>query len=191
MPGQVIVLVDSDPLLRKNLKLILAKNYYKVIVVDGDGIKALKTIRLRQPDLVILDSSVDGLDVARIVYEDKIAPVIATTSIRSPHILQKAKEAHVSALLFKPVHEVELLSSIELALANHRKIAKMEIEIKELKEVIENRKIIDKAKGILMETMNLTEEEAFRRLQKQSMDNRISMRQVAEALILSFRLKNT
>ncbi len=190
MPGQVIVLVDSDPLWRKNLKLILAKNGYKVIGVNEDGIKALKIIRLRHPDLVILDASVEGLEIARIVYEDKIAPVIAIASIRSLHILQKAKEANVSALLYKPVHEVELLSAIELALANHNKITKMEVEIKKLKETIENKKIIDQAKGILMEKMGLTEEEAFRRLQKQSMDSRISMRQVAEAVILSNKLKN-
>ncbi len=194
MPGQRIVLVESDLMWRKKIKSILAKQGYKVVGAVEDGISALKTIRVRLPDLVILDTGIagiDGLEVAKIVCQDKIAPVIVIAASRSTQILQKAKEAGVSALLYKPIHEVELLSSVELVLAKHIEITRMENQITELKEVIENRKIIDKAKGILIQTMGFTEDEAFRKMQKQSMNNRISMRQVAEAIILAQDIKNS
>lgn len=192
MAEQRIVLVDNDSNWRKNLKSMLTKLGYWVVGETGDGLNALKMVRSRQPELVIIDAGISGLDgfeVAKIIHEDKLAPVIILTSTHSQAMVEKAKEARVSAMLTKPVDEMSILPAIELALANYGEIVKLESKVKELKELLETRKLLERAKGILIETMGLTEAEAFRRMQKQSMNKRISMRQVAEAVILAQNLK--
>ncbi|MBE3588786.1 MAG: ANTAR domain-containing protein [Thermoanaerobacteraceae bacterium] len=192
MAEQRIVLVDSDATWRKTIKGMLTKLGYWVVGEGADGLSALKLIRSRQPDLLIIDAGVpgmDGLEVARILHEDKLAPVIVLVSAISPGLLDKAREARVASLLTKPVDETTLWSAVELALANYQEIVKLEKQVEELKETLETRKLVERAKGILMETMGLSEAEAFRRMQKQSMNKRISMRQVAEAVILAHNLK--
>ncbi|MHB8157706.1 MAG: ANTAR domain-containing response regulator [Desulfocucumaceae bacterium] len=192
MADQRIVLVDSDPAGRKNLKSMLTKLGYWVVGETGDGLSALKMVRTRQPELVIIDSTIpgmDGFEVAKIIHEDKLAPVVVLTSSYSQAMVERAREARVSALLSKPVDEVSILPAIELALAGYDEVVQLESKLKELKELLETRKILEKAKGIMMETMGLNEAEAFRRMQKQSMNKRISMRQVAEAVILTQNLK--
>lgn len=192
MAEQRIVLVDSDPVARKNLKSMLTKLGYWVVGESGDGLSALKMVRTRQPELVILDSAIpgmDGFEVSKIIHEDKLAPVVVLTSTYSQGMVERAREARVSALLPKPVDEISILPAIELALASYGEIIKLESKLNDLKEVLETRKILEKAKGILMESMGLSEAEAFRRMQKQSMNKRVSMRQVAEAVILAQNLK--
>ncbi|MCL5056931.1 MAG: response regulator [Actinobacteria bacterium] len=192
MAEQRIVLVDSDPVARKNLKSMLTKLGYWVVGETGDGLNALKMVRTRQPELVILDSAIpgmDGFEVAKIIHEDKLAPVVILTSTYSQGMVERAKEARVSAFLVKPVDEISILPAIELALASYGEIVNLETKLQDLKELLETRKILEKAKGILMETMGLSEAEAFRRMQKQSMNKRVSMRQVAEAVILAQNLK--
>lgn len=192
MAEQRIVLVDSDAASRKNLKSMLTKLGYWVVGETGDGLNALKMVRTRQPELVILDSAIvgmDGFEVAKIVHEDKLAPVVVLTSAYTQAMVERAKEARISALLTKPVDEASILPAIELALATYGEVVQLEGKLKELKELLETRKLLEKAKGIMMETMGLSEAEAFRRMQKQSMNKRISMRQVAEAVILAQNLK--
>ncbi|NTW04614.1 MAG: ANTAR domain-containing protein [Peptococcaceae bacterium] len=194
MSGETIVLVERDLSWRKKIKSMISKAGYKVIATSGDGISALKTIRIRQPDLVVLDvefPGIDGVDVAKIICQDNIAPVVALTSSRSVQLMQKAKEARVAALLNKPVDEGDLLFSIELALANFQDKISMQSKIRELKDAISERKFIEKAKGILMETLGCSEKEAFKKIQKQSMNNRISMEQVAKAVIMMEKLKGS
>lgn len=191
MAEQRIVLVDNDSTRRKNLKSMLTKLGYWVVGETEVGLNALKMIRTRQPELVIIDSStagLDGFEVAKILHEDKLAPVIMLISTQSQAVVEKAKEARVSALMSNPLGEMEMISAIELALVNYAEVSKLENELKELKDNLETRKLLEKAKGILMETMKLSEAEAFRRIQKQSMNKRISMRQVAEAVILAHNL---
>lgn len=187
-----IVLADSDPVQRKNIRSMLVKLGYWVVGEAEDGLSALKLVRSRQPDLLIIDAAVpgmDGLEVARLLYEDKLAPVIVLVSTVNSSLLDKAKGARVSALLTRPVDETSLLPAIELAMANYQEVVKLEKQVQELKEALETRKLVERAKGILMETLGLTEAEAYRRMQKQSMDKRISMRQVAEAIILAHSIK--
>lgn len=192
MAEQRIVLVDSDAASRKNLKSMLTKLGYWVVGETGDGLNALKMVRTRQPELVILDSAIvgmDGFEVAKIIHEDKLAPVVVLTAAYTQAMVERAKEARISALLTKPVDEASILPAIELALATYGEVVQLEGKLKELKELLETRKLLEKAKGIMMETMGLNEAEAFRRMQKQSMNKRISMRQVAEAVILAQNLK--
>ncbi|MFZ5590503.1 MAG: ANTAR domain-containing response regulator [Bacillota bacterium] len=187
-----IVLVDSDASWRKNFKAMLVKLGYWVIGDTSDGLTALKMVRARQPDLVIVDaalSGIDGYEIARIVYEDKLAPVIMTTSSPSLVLVEKAREARIASLLVKPVDEATLLPLIELTMTNYQEIVRLENQVKELKEALETRKLVEKAKGILMQKLGLSEPEAFKRMQRQSMNKRISMRQVAEAIIMTYSLQ--
>jgi len=187
-----IVVVDADTVWRKNLKAMLSKYGYWVVGEAGDGVSALKMVRSRQPDLLVIDAQLQGIDgfkVAKIVHEDKLAPVIATAESSFQGVMEKAKEAKVFSLLFKPVSENSLLPAIELALTNYQEIAALEKQIKDLQDTIETRKLIERAKGILTETLGLTEAEAFRRMQRQSMNKRVSMRVIAEAVIMSQALK--
>ncbi len=193
MGEQRIVLADADSTWRKNVKAILNKYGYWVVGEAADGLTALKLVRGRQPDLLIIDAmlpGMDGLRVAKIVHEDKLAPVVATASSGQQGIMEMAKDARVQALLIKPVSETSLLPAIELALANYQEIIDLENKITELKEALETRKLVERAKGILVETLGLSEAEAFRRIQRQSMNRRVPMRVVAEAVIMSHQLKS-
>ncbi len=187
-----IVLADADTTWSKNIKAMLSKYGYWVVGEAGDGVSALKIIRSRQPDLLIIDASLpgmDGLQIARIAHEDKLAPVLVTSSSSHHGIMEKAREARVYALLFKPVSESTLLPAVELALVNYQEVINLERNIRDLKETLATRKLVERAKGILMESMGLTEPESFRRMQRQSMNQRVSMRVVAEAVIMSYELK--
>ena len=188
MREQRLIIVDSDATWRKNVKSILTKMGYMVIGEAEDGLTGLKLIRARHPDLVIIEAflpGMNGYEVARIVHEDKVAPVILLASPTQQNVLEKAKGAKAFALLMKTDLEFNLLSAVELALANYQEMLRLEDQVKELKETLETRKAIEKAKGILMETLGISEGEAFKRIQKQSMNKRVSMRAVAEALIMA------
>jgi len=188
-----LVVADNDRIWRKNIKTLLTKLGYLVIGEADDGLSALKLVRSRQPDLLIIAAEVagmDGLEVARIVHEDKLAPVIVIANSQNPQLLEKAKGSRVAALLVKPVDEMSIIAAIGISLVNYKEIIALEKQIKDLKNTLKTRKLVEQAKGILMETMSITEAEAFRRIQKQSMNKRVSMRQVAEAIILAQSLKN-
>ncbi|HBC93301.1 MAG TPA: response regulator [Pelotomaculum sp.] len=191
MGEQRVIVIENDATWRKNIKGILAKMGYWVIGEAEDGQSGLKMVRSRQPDLVIIEAFLPGLDgheVAQIINEDKLAPVIMISSSTKQNIIEKAKAAKVFAFLMKPELESNLIPAVELALTNYQEIIRLENEVKELKETLETRKVIERAKGILMETMGITETDAFKRIQKQSMNKRISMRAVAEAIILAHNL---
>ncbi|GAB6180891.1 response regulator [Desulfotomaculum defluvii] len=188
MANTRIVIVDTDYAWLKNLKTALSKLGYLVVGEASDGPAALKLVRSRDPDILIIQENLpgfSGLEVARIMHEDKIGPVIIMSDYLQQDLLEKAKESGVASILVKPFEDHHLLPAVELALGNHQEIIKLEKEIKKLKDTLETRKAIEKAKGILMKSLGLNEEEAFRRIQKQSMNKRISMRAVAEAVILA------
>ncbi len=185
------VIIDSDANWRKNIKTMISKMGYWVIGEAEDGLTGLKLVRARQPDLVIIEAflpGMDGYELARIIHEDKLAPVILIASSTQQNIIEKAKLAKVFAFLVKPELDYNLIPAIELALTNYQEIIKLESQVKELKDTLETRKVIERAKGIIMETMGISETEAFKRIQKQSMNKRISMRAVAEAIILAHNL---
>lgn len=191
MKEQRVIIIDSDAAWRKNIKNLIGKMGYWVVGEAEDGLTGLKMVRARQPDLVIIEAflpGMDGYELARIIHEDKLAPVILIASSTQQNVIEKAKTARVYAFLVKPELEYNLIPAIELALINYQEIVSLESQIKDLKETLETRKVIERAKGILMETMGITETEAFKRIQKQSMNKRISMRAVAEAIILAHNL---
>ncbi|WP_027718644.1 ANTAR domain-containing response regulator [Desulfovirgula thermocuniculi] len=188
-----IVLVDGDQSSRKSLKGMLTKLGYWVVGEAADGLGGIRVVRARQPDLVIADASVlgaGGFELAEVLREDKLAPLVMVAESHAQGLLEKARRARASSLLLKPVDEQALYWAVELAIINYQEIIQLENQIKELKEKLETRKLVERAKGILMETLGISEAEAYRRMQKQSMDKRVSMRQIAEAIILAHNLKS-
>lgn len=190
--NQRIIIVDADEIWRKNLKTMLVKLGYLIVGEATDGPGALKLMRARHPDLLVIHDQLpglNGLEVARILYEDKLGPVVITTDYIRQDLIEKAREARVFSVMAKPIEENSLLPAVELALGNYQEIIRLEKQIKELKDTLENRKLVEKAKGILMKSMGISEEEAFKRIQRQSMNKRLSMRAVAEAIILAHNIK--
>ena len=191
MGEQRIVLAAKDAAWRNNIKSIVNRSGYYVVGEAGDGLTALKMIRSRQPELVIIEPllpGMDGLEVARIVHEDKLAPVVLICTTSQDDLVEKAKRANVFAFLMSPIEEGTLVPTIELTISKYNELVKLELQVAELKETLETRKIVEKAKGILMEKHELTEPEAFNRMRKQSMNKRVSMRVIADAIILANNL---
>ncbi|MEW6172652.1 MAG: ANTAR domain-containing protein [Bacillota bacterium] len=183
-----VFVADEDVTWRKSIITWLGTAGYQVVGEAADGSTALNIIRMRQVDLAVVSAhlaGVTGLEIASIIHEDKLAPVILTCSLLWEDVLDKAKEARVYGLLVKPFDETVLIPAATFALANYREVTNLEQQAWKLKTSLENRKAIEKAKGLLMENFGITENEAFRRIQKLSMDKRLPMREVADAIILS------
>lgn len=190
--GPKIFIGTGDNNLVKRLKMILQKEGYMITGEAEDGLSCLRTIRRVMPDLVILDkelSGMSGLELAKIIEEDKLAPVILLTPTWDREVFEKAKESWVFAFLVKPVQEGHLLSTASFVIHTFQKMMKLEKEVDKLKDTIETRKVVEKAKGILMKTMKISEDEAYKRIQQQSMDKCIPMKHVAEAIILTHDVK--
>ncbi|MDN5325948.1 MAG: two-component system, response regulator PdtaR [Moorella sp. (in: firmicutes)] len=187
-----IFIACADPSARQNLKYMLVREGYLVAGEAPDGSQALRMIRTLQPNLVILDSDLQGtnaLEVARVIDEDRVAPIILLASSWHRNLIIRTRDFPVFAYLIKPVQENTLIPAVEAALANYRRVTRLEQEISKLKETLASRKVVERAKGILMDTMGLTEAEAYRRLQRQSMDRCVPMKTIAEAIIVAHELQ--
>lgn len=185
---QRVVLVEENSVRRKNTRVMLTKADLMVVGEAADGITGLKIIRARQPDIVLADAvlpGLTGLELASIVHGDRLAPLILMSAFYDQDLLEKAVAVHAYGFLIKPFDEGTLLAAVESATTWYTEVAGLEQEIRNLKNRLESRKVVEKAKGILMTKLGLSENEAFRRIQKQSMNRRISMRAVAEAIILA------
>ncbi|MEN6372383.1 MAG: response regulator [Armatimonadota bacterium] len=186
-----IIIADDESLIRLDLKRMLEDMGHSVIGEAADGQKALELARSLKPDVAILDIKMpvmDGLDAAKVIDEEKIAPVVLLTAYNQQNLINRAKEAGVFAYLVKPFKESDLAPAIEVAISRYNKMQLLESQVGSLKEKLETRKIIDRAKGILIDKYKMTENDAFRRIQQQSMNTRRSMREIAEAVIIAQEL---
>jgi response regulator NasT len=138
-------------------------------------------------DIKMPDS--DGLDAARQIVQARLAPVVLLTAFTDDELVSAARTAGVSGYIVKPVRETELAPVIEIALARFTELEELRAQVEELEEALETRKLVERAKGVLMETHGLSEGEAFHRMRKTSMDTRKSMKEVAEAIILSHKIQ--
>jgi response regulator NasT len=183
-----IVIADDEPIIRLDLKKMLEDCGYEVVAEAGDGVKALEFVRNLKPDVVILDikmPEMEGIEAARIITEEKIAPVLLLTAYSQIDLVKQAKEAGVYSYLVKPFKEADLMPQIEVAVARWEAFQQIETTANDLEDKLETRKSVDRAKGILMDQYGLKEQEAFRRIQVQSMNTRKSMREIAEAIIIA------
>jgi two-component system, response regulator PdtaR len=186
-----IIIADDESLIRLDLREMLNHLGYDVIAEAGDGRSALDLARKLQPDLVIMDikmPDVDGITAAEELTRAKIAPVVLLTAYSDQVLVERAKEAGVVGYVVKPFRETELMPVIELCLARFAEFRSLEREVGNLKDALEARKVIERAKGVLMEVHGLRESEAFHRIRKTSMDARKSMREVAEAILLTHEM---
>jgi response regulator NasT len=164
---------------------------YDVVAEAGDGQAAMDLAMKLQPDLVVMDikmPDVDGITAAETLTRERIAPVVLLTAYSDQALVERAKEAGVVGYVVKPFREAELMPVIELCLARFEEFRTLETEVGSLKDALESRKIVEQAKGVLMEVHGLRESEAFHRIRKTSMDARKSMREVAEAILLTHEM---
>lgn len=183
-----VIVADDESIVRIDLREMLDSLGYLVVGEAGDGESAVHLSRELRPDIVIMDikmPGMDGIDAGRILTEERIAPVLLLTAYSQEDLVERAKEAGVMAYIVKPFHEADLAPAIEVALRRWREFRTLEREVEDLKEALETRKLVDRAKGILMDTQGLSEADAFRRIQKTSMDQRKPMKEVAAAIVLA------
>lgn len=186
MPTRIL-LVDNDAIERIDVKERLTKQGYLVVGEAGDGRTALNLARQIRPDLVLMDIHLidgDSIAIAEILMQEKVAPVVMLTELADPPLVERANVAGVVNYLIKPLRESEIIPAIEVTLARYQALRTLEAQVASLTEQLETRKIIERAKGLLIER-GLTEQEAFRKIRKVSMDSRKSMREVAEAILLA------
>jgi AmiR/NasT family two-component response regulator len=183
-----ILIADDESLIRLDLRDMLTHLGYQVVAEAGDGRQAIDLARKLKPDLVIMDirmPDVDGIQAAATLTAERIAPVVLLTAFSDTQLVEQAREAGVVGYVVKPFREAELMPVLELSFARFEEFRALEKEIGDLNEALESRKIVERAKGVLMETYGLKESEAFHRIRKASMDSRKSMKEVAEAILLT------
>lgn len=190
--GTKVVIADDDPIIRMDLREMLTDLNYQVVGEAADGRNVLTLARDLRPELVIMDirmPEMDGIEAARVLTQESIAPVLLLTAYSEPELVQRATQAGVVGYLVKPFREAQLGPAIEVTLGRFREFQQLQKELGDLKEALEARKIIDRAKGFLMDRFALSEADAFRRIQKRSMDTRKTMREVAEAILLASEME--
>lgn len=184
-----IVIADDEPIIRLDLRKTLEDLGYEVVAEAGDGGAALDAVRAQRPDVAILDIRMpvmDGIEVARILHEENLAPVMLLTGYPEADLVRRASEAGVYYYLVKPFKATDLMPAVEITLSRWREYLALDNEARSLEEKLESRKVVERAKGILMDKCGLKEQEAFRRIQLQAMNTRKTMREIAEAIIISY-----
>ena len=179
-----IVVAEDEALIRMDLVEMLAEAGYEVIAEASDGAQAIELVQEHKPDLAILDVKMpilDGISAA----EEIIAtcPVLMLTAFSQRELVDRARDAGVMAYVLKPFTINDLVPAIEIAISRHLQMKSLAAEVADLHDRLETRKIIDRAKGILMAALNLTEPQAFSWIQKAAMDRRLTMKEVAQAVI--------
>ncbi|HEV8013108.1 MAG TPA: response regulator [Pontimonas sp.] len=184
-PKRVIV-AEDESLIRIDIVETLRDHGFEVIAEAADGEKAVALAEELRPDLVVMDVKMplmDGISAAEILTKKKIAPVVLLTAFSQRELVERASEAGALAYVVKPFTPSDLIPAIDIALGRYAQIQALEDEVADMSERLETRKILDRAKGILNNTMGLTEPEAFRWIQKASMDRRLTMKEVAQTVI--------
>jgi AmiR/NasT family two-component response regulator len=181
-----VVVAEDEALIRLDLVEMLREAGYDVIGEAADGEVALSLAREFRPDLVILDVKMpvmDGITAAEIIAKERLGAVLMLTAFSQRDLVLRAREAGAMAYLLKPFTIGDLIPAIEIAVGRHQEMLALEGEVEGLVQRLETRKAVERAKGVLMATMGVNESDAFRWIQKASMDRRLSMRAVAEAVI--------
>ena len=186
--GISVVIADDEPISRMDLKELLCEGGYTVLSEVSDGFDAVEQCKLYHPDLVILDIKMpflDGISAAKIIYEEELADtIIMLTAYSEREFVEQAKGYGVSGYLVKPIDEKSLVPSIELAVARSRELKRLRKDMAKVSERLESRSVIEKAKGIIMQEQGMTEQEAYDYIRKLSLDKHLSMRRVAEIILV-------
>ena len=181
-----IVVAEDEAIIRLDLAEMLVESGYEVVGQASNGEQAVELTREHRPDLVIMDVKMpvlDGISAAEEIGKERIAPVIMLTAFSQKELVERARDAGVMAYIVKPFTRDDLGPAIDIARSRWTELTALEREVTDLGERLETRKAVDRAKGVLMQQLKLSEAEAFRWIQKTAMDRRLGMREVAEAVI--------
>lgn len=185
-PPRRILIAEDEAIIRLDLKEMMEEEGFEVVGEAADGEAAVRLAREAKPDLVILDikmPGMDGLTAAETISGEGLAAVLILTAFSQKELVQRAADAGAMAYLVKPFQRSDLLPAIDVALARYGQIQHLRRETTDLSDQLETRKLVDRAKGRLMDDRGLSESEAFRHIQKRAMDERTSMKAVAQALL--------
>ena len=180
-----VIVAEDEAIIRLDIVETLRESGFDVIGQAGDGAEAVRLALELKPQVVLMDIKMpgtDGLQAAEILKEHKV-PVVLLTAFSSPELVERASEAGVYSYVVKPFNPSNLIPALRIALSLHERMSTAANELDEMNEKLETRKLVDRAKGLLTEKMKLNEPEAFRWIQKASMDRRLSMKQVALTVI--------
>lgn len=185
-PARRVVIAEDEALIRLDLAEMLEEEGYDVVGQAGDGEKAIELAESLRPDLVMLDvkmPKLDGISAAQRIAKQRIAPVVILTAFSQRELVERARDAGAMAYLVKPFNKHDLVPAIEMAVSRFAELQMLESEVADLTERLETRKLVDRAKSVLQNQLELSEPDAFRWIQKTAMDLRQSMKQVAEGVI--------
>jgi AmiR/NasT family two-component response regulator len=186
--GTRILVAEDEPIARMDLREMLENLGYSVVGEAGDGVAVVNLARALKPDLVLMDIKMpeqDGIMAAQTLSQERVVPVLLLTAYSDREFVDRAVDAGVMGYLVKPFAEQQLKPAIEIALERWREVRQIQHDLAQTQEILETRKLVERAKGVLMDSQNLKEAEAFRRIQRLSMNSRKSMREVAEAILLA------
>lgn len=181
-----VVVAEDDSMIRMDVVEMLSSEGYEVVGEAADGRRAVELTREHEPDLVLMDVKMpvlDGISAAEEIAAERIAPVVLLTAFSQKELVERAREAGAMAYVVKPYTAADLIPAIEIAVSRFDEIVALEDEVTEMKDQFETRKLVERAKSLLISRMGLSEPEAFRWIQKTSMDRRLSMREVADAIL--------
>ena len=181
-----VVIAEDEAIIRLDLKESLEAEGYAVIGETGRGDEAIDLVRMLEPDLIILDikmPGMNGIDAAKVISDEGLAAVILLSAFSQQDLIKEASNAGVLAYLVKPFQRSDLVPSIELALGRFEEISGLKQEAVMLRESLETRKLVDRAKGLLIDNYGLKESDAYRYLQKKAMEDRTTMKAVAEDVL--------
>jgi two-component system, response regulator PdtaR len=181
-----VVIAEDEAIIRLDLKEILEEEGYEVVGETGRGDDAVDLVRKHHPDLVILDikmPGMDGLTAAKEITSERLAAVLILTAFSQRDLIDQAREAGALAYLVKPFQKSELLPALEIAIGRFSEMKALEQEVKTLEEQLETRRLVDKAKGILMDELGLREHESFTWIQRTAMRERVHMKEIARRVI--------
>lgn len=183
-----VVVAEDEALIRLDIVEMLRDAGYDVVGEAADGEEAVRLAEQHRPDLVVMDVKMpvlDGISAAERIAGGRIAPVVLLTAFSQRELVERARDAGAMAYVVKPFTAADLLPALEIAASRHQEIAALEAEVADLAERFETRKLVDRAKGLLQVKFGMSEPESFRWIQKTSMDKRLTMREVAGAVIAS------
>ncbi len=181
-----VVIAEDEALIRLDLAEMLAEEGYDVVGQAGDGEQAIELVEELRPELVVLDvkmPKLDGISAAARIAEQRLAAVVILTAFSQRELVERAREAGAMAYLVKPFSKADLLPAIEMARSRFAEVRQLELEVADLSERLETRKLVDRAKSDIQQSLGVSEPDAFRWIQKTAMDLRLSMRQVAEGVV--------
>jgi response regulator NasT len=184
--GRRAVVAEDEALIRMDIVETLQEGGYDVVGEAANGEEAIAVARALKPDVVVMDIKMpvmDGITAAETIVRERLAPVVLLTAFSQTELVERARDAGAMAYVVKPFTPADLLPAVEIARSRHAEMRALELEIADISERMETRKRVERAKGLLMENMQLNEPEAFRWIQKTSMDRRLTMREVADAVL--------